>query len=122
MERAPLECCPRTVVRKSKVNEKSVFIMASNFRIFVHRNSDSLHLKLAGDFDGTSAFELLDMVKKNGAGLRKVFIHTSSLKTIYPFGLQVFEKSLSELKGSSFQLLFTGEHAQQIAPTGGRCL
>jgi len=80
------------------VNEKSVFIMASNFRIFVHRNSDSLHLKLAGDFDGTSAFELLDMVKKKGAGLRKVFIHTSSLKTIYPFGLQVFEKSLSELK------------------------
>ena len=96
--------------------------MASNFRIFVHRNSDSLHLKLAGDFDGTSAFELLDLVKKNGPGLRKVFIHTSNLKTIHPFGQQVFEKSLSELKGSSFQLLFTGEYAQQIAPAKGMCL
>jgi hypothetical protein len=96
--------------------------MASNFRIFMHRNSDSLHLKLAGDFDGTSAFELLDLVKKNGRGLRKVFIHTSDLKTIHPFGQHVFERSLSDLKGSSFQFLFTGEHAQQIAPAEGRCL
>lgn len=96
--------------------------MASNFRIFVHRNSDSLHLKLAGDFDGTSAFELLDMVKKNRQGLRKVFIHTSNLKAIHPFGVQVFEKSLSELKGSSLQLLFTGEFAQQIAPAEGLCV
>ena len=96
--------------------------MASNFRIFVHRNSDSLHLKLAGDFDGTSAFELLDTVKKNGPGLRKVFIHTSNLKAIHPFGLHVFEKSLSDLKGSSFQLLFTGHYAQQIAPAGRMCL
>jgi len=104
------------------VKEKGASIMASNFRIFMHRNSDSLHLKLAGDFDGTSAFELVDMVKKNGPGLRKVFIHTSNLKTIHPFGLQVFEKSLSALKGSSFQLLFTGEYAQQIAPVEGMCL
>jgi hypothetical protein len=96
--------------------------MASNFRIYMHRNSDSLHLKLAGDFDGTSAFELLDMMKRNGAGLRKVFIHTSDLKTIHPFGLHVFEKSLSDLKGSSFQLLFTGQYAQQIAPAEGMCL
>jgi hypothetical protein len=96
--------------------------MASNFRIFMHRNSDSLHLKLAGDFDGTSAFELLDMVKKNGAGLRKVFIHTSNLKTIHPFGRQVFEKSLLDLKGSSFQLLFTGEYAPQIAPAEEKCI
>ena len=105
-----------------KGKDKGGSIMASNFRIFVHRNSDSLHLKLAGDFDGTSAFELLDLVKKNGPGLRKVFIHTSNLKTIHPFGLQVFEKSLSELKGSSFQLLFTGAYAQQIAPAEGMCL
>ena len=109
-------------VRKSGVKGKRVSIMASNFRIFVHRNSDSLHLKLAGDFDGTSAFELLDTVKKNGPGLRKVFIHTSNLKAIHPFGLHVFEKSLSDLKGVSFQLLFTGEYAKQMAPVGGMCL
>jgi len=109
-------------VHKSGVKEKGVSIMASNFRIFVHCSSESVHLKLAGDFDGASAFELLDMVKKNGPGLRRVFIHTSSLKSIHPFGLHVLENNLSDLKGSSFQLLFTGEYAQQIAPMERMCL
>ena len=109
-------------VEKSGVKEKGVYIMASNFRIFVHCNSESVHLKLAGDFDGTSAFELLDVVKRNGPGLRRVFIHTSSLKSIHPFGLHIFETNFSDLKGSSFQLLFTGEYAQQIAPMERMCL
>jgi len=102
--------------------KKGGSIMASNFQIFVHRNSDSLHLRLAGDFDGSSAFELLDTVKENGSGLRRVFIHTGSLKTIHPFGAHVFEKNLSDLKGLSLQLLFTGEHAKKIAPAEARCL
>jgi len=122
MEGRTLKCCPWTDVRKSKVKEKGVSIMAPNFRIFVHRNSDSLNLELVGDFDGTSAFELLDTVKENGPGLRKVFINTSGLKTIYPFGAHVFEKNFSDLRGSSFQLLFEGEHAQKIAPTEDMCL
>ena len=33
--------------------------MAANFRILVHRNSDNLHLRPIGDFDGASAFELV---------------------------------------------------------------
>ena len=48
--------------------------MASNFKILVHRNSDSLHLKLVGDFDGTSAHELLNSLTKNARGVRRVFI------------------------------------------------
>jgi anti-anti-sigma regulatory factor len=111
------EECPQLQSKR-----KGGSIMASNFRIYIHRNSDSLHLKLAGDFDGTSAFELLDTVKKSGAGLRKVFIHTSDLKTIHAFGLHVFEKCLSDLKGSSFQILFTGQYARQIAPAEGMCV
>jgi hypothetical protein len=33
--------------------------MASNFRIFIDKNSDCVGLKLAGDFDATSAYELI---------------------------------------------------------------
>ena len=40
--------------------------MASNFTISVHRNSDQLDLRLMGDFDGTSACELLNALEKNG--------------------------------------------------------
>ena len=37
--------------------------MASNFKIFIHRNDDNLHLRLMGDFDGSSAFELINALK-----------------------------------------------------------
>ena len=38
--------------------------MASNFRILKHQNGDNLHLKLAGNFDGTSAWEVFNTLKK----------------------------------------------------------
>ena len=38
--------------------------MASNFHIFSLETRDTLHLKLAGDFDGNSAHELDRYVNK----------------------------------------------------------
>ena len=38
--------------------------MASNFSIFFHRNSDNLYLKLMGDFDGSSAHQLINILKE----------------------------------------------------------
>jgi len=40
--------------------------MPCSFKILAHRNSDNLHLKLEGDFDGRSALELINYLKKNG--------------------------------------------------------
>ncbi len=34
--------------------------MAANFRIAIHRNDDNLHLQVIGDFDGSSAWELIN--------------------------------------------------------------
>ena len=96
--------------------------MASNFRISVHRNSDNVHLKLMGDFDGTSAWELLDVLKKNSDGVRKVIIHTSSLKNVYPFGRNTFHQNLCDLKSHQIQILFTGGNAKMIAPEKSFCL
>jgi len=41
--------------------------MATNVKITAHRNDENLHLKLKGDFDGTSAYELLNIVRKRAA-------------------------------------------------------
>jgi len=90
--------------------------MASNFRISTHQNSDNLHLKLVGDFDGSSACELLRSVKKGSRNFRRIFIHTNSLEKIYPFGRDIFLRDLLDLKGRSIHLLFTGEKWDQIAP------
>ena len=88
--------------------------MATNFKIAAHRNGGTLHLKLVGDFDGTSAHELLNTLKKRGDHTSRVFIDTGSLRNIYPFGLNVFHTNLNVLKDRSLDLVFTGEHAPQF--------
>ena len=85
--------------------------MALNFRILIHRNSDNLHLKLLGDFDGSSAHEVLESLRKNYQGISKIFIHTNSLKEIHPFGRNVFHNNLDFVNGKSISLLFTEENA-----------
>jgi len=89
-------------------------IMATNFKIDAHRNDENLHLKLKGDFDGTSAHELLDVVKKRAAYTSRVFIHTSKLRDIHAFGLHVFHSNLDILKGKSVEFVFTGENASRF--------
>ena len=90
--------------------------MKSNFKISLHKNSDSLHLKLTGDFDGTSALKLINCLKSNARGVSKIFIHTNCLKKIYPFGQHTFQKNLCDLDGKSVSYVFTGEKADQLAP------
>lgn len=90
--------------------------MATNFRISAHRNSENLHLKLMGDFDGISAHELLGLLKRYSNRTLKAFIHTSCLGNIHPFGLNVFHNHLDVLKGKSLELVFTGENASQLTP------
>jgi len=90
--------------------------MATNFRIFIHSNGENLHLKLIGDFDGISAHELLSILKRYCNRTSKFFIHTSRLRDIHPFGLNVFHDNLGVLNGQSLTLIFTGENASQLAP------
>jgi hypothetical protein len=90
--------------------------MARNFNISIHRNSDSLHLKLKGDFDGSSACELINVLETNSYKTSKVFIHTSCLNKIHPFGRQVFCNNFNVVNGESPKFVFTGEKASQIEP------
>ena len=89
--------------------------MASNFHIFSYKTKDSLHLKLEGDFDGNSAYELLETLKKYDSGSYQIFIDTSDLKTIYPFGKEVFQKKLGTFKQKFYHLVFIGENGHKIA-------
>jgi hypothetical protein len=89
--------------------------MASNFKIFVHQNGIDLHLKLLGDFDGSSAHQLLNILKKYGSHCARIFIHTNSLKRIIPFGRGVFLSNLHFLKDEPVHLVFTGKNASQLS-------
>ena len=38
--------------------------MATNFRILIDQNGIDLHLKLSGDFDGSSAHQVLNVLEQ----------------------------------------------------------
>lgn len=93
--------------------------MASNFKISINRKRDSLYLKLTGDFDGTSACELFNVLKENGNDAYEIVIYTSDLKTIVPFGTDVFRRNFRHLNGLSGRIFFRGENSGRIAPATG---
>ena len=94
--------------------------MASHFKILIHQSSDTLHLKLVGDFDGTSAYELINVIKKYSNRFGRIFIHTSGLKQVFDFGRGVFQNAFPAISDHSVRFIFTGQAGRQLAPEGCR--
>ena len=82
--------------------------MASNFQIFSFETNDNLHLRLYGDFDVNSAQELTKILLTHGAGYWDIFIDTNNLKTIHPFGRDVYQKNLNGIKKQLKNLIIVG--------------
>ena len=91
--------------------------MALNFKIFIQRNNGSLRLKLIGDFDGSSAFELINVLKEHHGKVGKVVINTDGLAAIHPFGQGVFQKNCS-INKLSRGFTFTGKYGDTLTPQG----
>ena len=89
--------------------------MASTFGITIDNNSADFSLKLAGDFDATSAYELMYAIKKLPYDAAKLYIYTDGLKTINIFGLDIFHKFMRSLNGQSVKIVFTGNYASQLS-------
>ena len=94
--------------------------MAANFEISVDKNSEGFGLKLMGDFDATSAYELIYAIKKLPEDILKISIHTDGLKDISPFGLDVFHKNMNPLDYRSRKIVFTGDKASHISQADRR--
>ena len=90
--------------------------MASGFKVLIHRDEGSLHLKLKGDLDVAGADELIKLLQRNSADARRVFIHTSCLSRIDPCVREQLEKAFKDLHIPSHSTLFTGDNAGLIAP------
>ena len=88
--------------------------MAQNFKIFLHKNESNVHIKLKGDFDGSSAQELCNVLEKHLNDENKVFINTSGLSEIHPFGLNIFNKMYTQKICISYNITFTGNHKKRI--------
>ena len=89
--------------------------MASNFQIYSFKTNESLHLKLTGDFDGSSAYELINTLKEHGTSSWDIFIDTNDLKTIHTFGKDVFQKNLNSIKKQLKNLIIFGANKYNFA-------
>jgi hypothetical protein len=87
--------------------------MANNFHIFSHKTTESLHIKLTGDFDGSSASELINALADSRNKYYQIFIDTSELKNIHPFGQKVLENRLSEFGDKDPGVIFIGKNIVQ---------
>ena len=88
--------------------------MASNFNFFFHETTDSIHLKLYGDFDGTSALELINALKKIPNKPYQIFIDTDDLNKVSSFGRDVFQKKFEFEDKRSNALIFIGKHKYEL--------
>ena len=77
-------------------------------------------MRCTSNFDGTSACELLNVLKESPRTFLKISIDTRGLRHIYPFGVDTFQKNLYRLKDRPFRLEFIGENATRLAPERSR--
>ena len=91
--------------------------MAVNFKIIQRKSNikNRVYLSLDGDFDGTSAHELINAVKLCGRGVDQVFIDTNGLRSVHPFGRVVLQRNLAGLCGRRCNLVFLGDHGQRLS-------
>ena len=86
--------------------------MAKNFRVLTKKiNQEFLAIQLFGDFDATSACELIDILDSIIKKRDKVAIDTSGLKCINAFGLDVFIPRMSRLTRKSMDIQVTGRYS-----------
>jgi hypothetical protein len=88
--------------------------MANNFHIFRHPTTESLHLKLSGDFDGGSASELINVLRDNKGKFFQIFIDTSDLSAIHSFGKEVISAHMPEFNQSDAIIQFVGKNIGQF--------
>ena len=73
-----------------------------------------MHLKLIGDFDGSSAYQLVDKLKEYCIKSDHVIIDTDALSEIHTFGLNILSYHMLKLKGSLTNISFVGAYADRM--------
>jgi hypothetical protein len=96
--------------------------MNNKFHIEFKRSNGNLHVLPQGDFDGTSAWELLNFLHSQYTGEGNVFVDTSRLRLIHPFGCSTFKCRLNRNRLPAHRLFFKGENGVQLAPEGSKVI
>ncbi len=92
--------------------------MQTNFNIETQQRDGDLHVQTRGDFNGSSAMQLIHTLHEKYNGRGKVFIETNHLREICPFGCRTFQCRLDKHKLPVERLYFKGQKGLEMAPEG----
>jgi hypothetical protein len=94
--------------------------MTTNFRIRISRHGGDLHVHPIGVFDGSSAWELINLLMEGYDGHGRVFIDTAQLTEVCPFGRAAFLAGFHRCGVPADRVVFGGERGSEIAVRGSR--
>lgn len=91
--------------------------MAANFKIMTHHTPDRLIFRLIGDFDGDSACQLLNLLKRYSPRKHDLVVDTNCLQSVFPFGANLFRHRLDIGRRKFNNVVFTGLKAGELNRT-----
>lgn len=92
--------------------------MRSDFRVEFSKTDDNLHVNPSGNFNGSSASELVNLIHEQYDGKGRIFVDTRNLRAMCPFGCTTFQCRLNQNRVPANRLFFKGEKGFEIAPEG----
>lgn len=84
--------------------------MSAKFEIVASLENDALHLQMLGEFDGSAACDLIRRLEEGRAAASQVLVDTSDLRSVHPFGKNVFDHRIRRLSKTTPGLLFIGKN------------
>jgi hypothetical protein len=88
-----------------------------------HRKScGNLHVYPKGDFDGGSAWELVNLIHQQYSGQGRVFVNTDQIGRIHWFGRDILRNRLDKKQVPMHQVYFKGQKGFELAPSGARVI
>ena len=96
--------------------------MNTNFSVQCKRSNGNLHLRPKGDLDGSSAWELINLISEKYHGKGRVFIDTQDLGEMHPFGCGILKCHLRMETMPPDCLFFKGKKGFEMAPNGSKVI
>lgn len=96
--------------------------MNNRFQVGLKKINGDLYVRLKGDFNGSTALELINLLGKQYSGRGQVFVDTCGLREICSFGCSTFQHYVHQLRFPLERLTFKGYKASEIAPKGSTIL
>jgi hypothetical protein len=96
--------------------------MSNNFQIEIKKSNGNLHVHPRGDLDGSSAWELVNLLHEQYDGHGRVVIETGNLGELCPFGCSTFQYRLNRQHLPFERLYFKGDKGAAMAPRGSHIM